>query len=60
MSGAAPVQLMGPDEDLEVLCSFVDRAATGGGSLLLSGDAGVGKTALPVVRLDRRAPRSLL
>jgi MoxR-like ATPase len=59
MSGAAPVQLMGRDEDL-VLCSFVDRAATGGGSLLLSGDAGVGKTALPVVRLDRRAPRSLL
>jgi hypothetical protein len=26
MSGAAPVQLMGRDEDLEVLCSFVDRA----------------------------------
>ena len=46
MSGAAPGRLVGRDRDIDVLRSFVDRTATEGGSLLLSGDAGVGKSVL--------------
>lgn len=38
--------LIGRDKDVEFLRSFVDRSAVGGGALLLSGDAGVGKTVL--------------
>jgi DNA-binding CsgD family transcriptional regulator/DNA polymerase III delta prime subunit len=38
--------LVGRDEDLVVLRSFVDRARRDGGTLLLAGDPGVGKTAL--------------
>jgi DNA-binding CsgD family transcriptional regulator len=38
--------LIGRDGDLEFLGSFIDAAAIDGGALLLSGDAGVGKTAL--------------
>jgi predicted ATPase len=41
---AGPV--IGRDTDLEVIGSFMDRAAAGGGALLVSGDAGVGKTLL--------------
>jgi DNA-binding CsgD family transcriptional regulator len=40
------VQLIGRDLDAGVVCGFVDDAAVKGGALLVSGDAGVGKTAL--------------
>jgi predicted ATP-dependent serine protease len=46
VGGGSPAQLIGRDQDLEFLCSFVDQAAVQGGALLLSGDAGVGKTVL--------------
>jgi predicted ATPase len=39
-------RLFGRDQDLEFLRSFVDQAAVGSGALLLSGEAGVGKTVL--------------
>jgi hypothetical protein len=38
--------LFGRDRDVEVLRSFVDQSAVEGGAVLLSGDAGVGKTVL--------------
>src|SRR5215469_13627028 len=38
--------LVGRDEDIEFIRSFVDQAATGGGALLVSGEIGVGKTML--------------
>ena len=44
--GGSPVELIGRDRDVEVVCGFVDEAAVGGGALLVSGDAGVGKTVL--------------
>ena len=39
-------QLVGRDQDISVVCAFVDEAARHGGSLVVSGEAGVGKTAL--------------
>jgi DNA-binding CsgD family transcriptional regulator len=39
-------RLFGRDSDLELIRSFVDQAAAEGGALLVSGEAGVGKTAL--------------
>jgi hypothetical protein len=41
-----PARLIGRDPDVEFVCGFVDEAAVQGGALLVSGDAGVGKTAL--------------
>ena len=38
--------LFGRGDDLAVIDSFLDQAATGGGALLLSGEPGVGKTVL--------------
>jgi DNA-binding CsgD family transcriptional regulator len=38
--------LVGRDDDLEILRDFLRRARENGGSLLLSGQAGIGKTAL--------------
>ncbi len=46
MGGGVPGQLIGRDLDVEFVCGFVDEAAVRGGALLVSGDAGVGKTAL--------------
>ena len=46
MGGGFPGQLIGRDPDVEFVCGFVDEAAVRGGALLVSGDAGVGKTAL--------------
>ncbi len=46
MSGGPPVELIGRNADVESVCGFVDEAAIRGGALLVSGDAGVGKTAL--------------
>jgi DNA-binding CsgD family transcriptional regulator len=43
--GAAD-RLIGRDDDLEFLGTFVDSAAVDGRALFVSGDAGVGKTAL--------------
>ena len=43
---AFPGQLIGRDPDIEFVCGFVDGPAVRGGALLVSGDAGVGKTAL--------------
>jgi DNA-binding CsgD family transcriptional regulator len=40
------VALVGRDQDTSVVCAFVDQAAHHGGSLVVSGEAGVGKTAL--------------
>jgi len=39
-------QLIGRDHDLGLVRGFVDEAMVSGGALLLSGDAGVGKTVL--------------
>ena len=44
--GGAPAQLIGRDADVGIVRGFVDDAAVRGGALLVSGDAGVGKTAL--------------
>jgi DNA-binding CsgD family transcriptional regulator len=41
-----PGSLIGRDDDLEHITAFVDQAAVSGGALLLSGEAGVGKTVL--------------
>jgi DNA-binding CsgD family transcriptional regulator len=46
MARGAPQQLIGRDRDVAFICGFVDEAAVRGGALLVSGDAGVGKTAL--------------
>jgi hypothetical protein len=51
MGGDAPVKtaprsLIGRDDHLEGITAFVGQAAVSGGALLLSGDAGVGKTVL--------------
>jgi DNA-binding CsgD family transcriptional regulator/tetratricopeptide (TPR) repeat protein len=40
------VELIGRDPDVESVCGFVDEAAVRGGVLLVSGDAGVGKSVL--------------
>lgn len=42
----APVQLVGRDAELGMLRAFLDRAHSGGGGFLISGDAGVGKSVL--------------
>jgi predicted ATPase len=47
-----PGCLFGRDRDVEFLGSFVDRAVVEGGSLLVWGDAGVGKTVLLDVAAD--------
>jgi hypothetical protein len=39
-------QLVGRDDELGTLRVFLDRAYSGGGTFLISGDAGVGKSAL--------------
>jgi DNA-binding CsgD family transcriptional regulator/tetratricopeptide (TPR) repeat protein len=44
--GGSAVELVGRDVDIASVCGFVDEAAVRGGALLVSGDAGVGKTAL--------------
>ena len=44
--GHAPGSLFGRDDDLGYITAFVDQAAVSGGALLLSGEAGVGKTVL--------------
>jgi len=46
VGGSSPVELVGRDLDVALVCGFVDEAAVRGGALLVSGDAGVGKTAL--------------
>jgi DNA-binding CsgD family transcriptional regulator len=42
----APGQLVGRDLDVGILRAFLDRAYSDGGSFLISGDAGVGKSVL--------------
>ena len=44
--GRASGSLVEAGYDLEFITAFVDRAAGSGGALLLSGEAGVGKTVL--------------
>jgi DNA-binding CsgD family transcriptional regulator len=44
--GGSPNQLFGRERDLASVASFVDHASLDGGALLVSGEAGVGKTAL--------------
>ena len=51
MGGGTPIgkasrSLIGRSDDLAYITAFVDQAAVSGGALLLSGEAGVGKTAL--------------
>lgn len=46
LTGKTPGSLIGRDDDLEYITAFVDQAAVSGGALLLSGEAGVGKTVL--------------
>jgi DNA-binding CsgD family transcriptional regulator len=43
---SAPAPLIGRADDVAYLTGFVDQAAVSGGALLLSGEAGVGKTVL--------------
>lgn len=43
---SSSVHLMGRDRDIAAIRAFVDQAAAHGGALVVSGDAGVGKTAL--------------
>ena len=43
---SAPNVLIGREAELDALQAFVDQAVTGGAVLLISGDAGVGKTVL--------------
>jgi hypothetical protein len=43
---APNAQLVGRDQDISVVFALVDHAARHGGSLLVSGGAGIGKTAL--------------
>nr|WSY48996.1 AAA family ATPase [Streptomyces sp. NBC_00886] len=52
LSGPAE-HLIGRDPDLGVIRGFVDEAMISGGALLLSGDAGVGKTVLLDTAADR-------
>jgi DNA-binding CsgD family transcriptional regulator len=52
---SASQALVGRDSELQHLLSFLDEATIRGGALLLSGDAGVGKTAL----LDTAAETAL-
>jgi hypothetical protein len=53
VDGDSPVQLIGRGQDVAFVRGFVDDAAVQGGALLVSGDAGVGKTALlDVAALD--------
>lgn len=40
------VHLVGRDRDIAAIRAFVDQAAAHGGALVVSGDAGVGKTSL--------------
>jgi DNA-binding CsgD family transcriptional regulator len=47
--------VIGRDTDLEFIGSFLDRAAIEGGALLMSGDAGVGKTLLLEIAAARAA-----
>jgi tRNA A37 threonylcarbamoyladenosine biosynthesis protein TsaE len=44
--GEAPGSLIGRADDLGYIAAFADRAAVSGDALLLSGEAGVGKTVL--------------
>ena len=39
-------ELVGREEELEVIRSFLQTAAVDGGTLLLTGEQGIGKTAL--------------
>jgi predicted ATPase len=47
--------LAGRDEDLGVIQAFLDQASAGGAALLLTGEPGVGKTALLDVAQERAA-----
>jgi hypothetical protein len=42
----APASLIGRHDDLDYITAFVDQAAVSGGALLLSGEAGLGKSVL--------------
>ncbi len=42
----APVHLVGRDLEVGIIRAFLDRAWSGGGAFLISGDAGVGKSVL--------------
>src|ERR1700743_3032572 len=46
LGGTSTDPLIGRDDDLRYVTAFVDQAARTGGALLLSGEAGVGKTVL--------------
>ena len=52
-------ELIGREVDLEVIASFIDRAALDGGALLVSGEAGVGKTALLEAAAEYAASRGV-
>ena len=46
MGRGSAVKLVGRDDDIALICGFVDESAGDGGALLVSGEAGVGKSAL--------------
>jgi DNA-binding CsgD family transcriptional regulator/tetratricopeptide (TPR) repeat protein len=52
--------LVGRDEDLERVCSFLESAAAGGAALLLVGEPGVGKSVLVDVGVAEASERGML
>ena len=52
--------LVGRDEDLEQVCSFLKSAAAGGAALLLVGEPGVGKSVLVDVAVAEASERGML
>lgn len=56
-SDSAP--LVGREQELRLLCAFVDDAAARGGALVVSGEAGVGKTSLVRAAADHAASHGM-
>lgn len=57
--GVDPTALVGRDRELAELTEFVGRAATDGAAVLLTGDPGVGKTALLDATADLARTKSM-
>jgi DNA-binding CsgD family transcriptional regulator len=58
--GEAPTKLIGRDEEVRIVRSFIDKATDEGGAFVLLGDAGLGKTALLDVAAEHAVGRDVL